>query len=55
MTDNTGFRFNPNVVGSNDVHKLRIPVSNIYRMKNSFYKHLDVDEPTRNAIKLYNM
>ena len=35
--------------------KVRIPICNIQRLKNSFYKHLEVDESTRNAIKLYNI
>ena len=50
-----GVRYSPKAIGSGDVTKLKIPISNIYRFKQAFYKNLDVDKETLDAIRIYNL
>lgn len=52
---NTGFTSNLINCDAGIPQKVRIPMSNIYRFKSRFYKSLELDESTRNAIRLYNL
>ena len=54
VIDNRGFKITSSVDDEGTHHKVKIPVSSIYRFKQAFYKHLDVDEVTMATIRLYN-